>query len=83
MRRKLFVMAAAISGIAAPFMMNTAPSHAMTCATDPPIDYACDVVFYVVGTACNGQAPKPGGPPLPPIVRLNTATSINLCPPLG
>jgi hypothetical protein len=81
MRRRLFVMAAAISGIAAPFVM-TAPSHAMTCAADPPVDYGCKVVFYVLGTAC-GTHPTPPGSPLPPIVSLNTATAINLCPPLG
>jgi hypothetical protein len=81
MRRKLMLTVAAVAGALAPLIAGAggAPSHAMTCAAEPPIDTACDVVFGVLGLVCNGTVPKPPTGP----VALNTATRPDLCPPLG
>ena len=63
----------------APFgLTGGAPAQAMTCAAEPPIDTACDVVFGVVALVCNGTPPKL---PTPPIAL--AVARPDLCPPLG
>jgi hypothetical protein len=75
------ILGAGLVGVAAPFLGGgMAPAHAMTCAADPPLDYGCKVVFFVVGSVCTGQGTPPGAPPL---IGLNTAARPDLCPPLG
>ena len=81
MRKRLLVTIAGAAFTLAPFgLTGGTPAHAMTCAADPPIDTACDVVFGVVGLVCNGTPPKL--PTLP--VALGAAVARpDLCPPLG
>ena len=86
MRRKLLVGIAVLAGTTAPLGLgNVGASHALTCVPpDNAVGYACQVTFYIVGSACRGQLPtKPPAPPIPPIVASSAAQQINLCPPLG
>ena len=79
MRKRLLVTIAGAAVALAPFgLTGGAPAQAMTCAADPPIDTACDVVFGVVGLVCNGTPPK-----LPPISIGAAVANPDLCPPLG
>lgn len=82
MRKRLLLTVAGAALAVAPFAFRGGSTdQAMTCAADPPIDAACDVVFDVLAVVCNGQLPSPPPTTGPPIGVAMARP--DLCPPLG
>ena len=80
MRRRFALVVVAAALLSPIGLRGGSSAQAMTCATDPPFDTACDVVFGVFWTVCNGQPPKLPSLPITTTVAIRWPV---YCPPLG